>query len=194
MKNRKTAVIIAGGKSSRMGRDKALLPFGGFSTLAEYQYRRLSSFFDKVYISAKSNKFDFDVMIIEDRYDISSPLVAIVSIFETLDVSEVFVLSVDAPFVSTKSIEDIYNQAKISTSDIIVAKSPHGVEPLCAIYRRSVLPLTQRLLEEDNHRLQTLLDKADSTIVEFEDEILFTNLNHPKEYEMARTTAPQASV
>ena len=194
MKNRKTAVIIAGGKSSRMGRDKALLPFGGFSTLAEYQYRRLSSFFDKVYISAKSNKFDFDVMIVEDRYDISSPLVAIVSIFETLDVSEVFVLSVDAPFVSTKSIEDIYNQAKISTSDIIVAKSPHGVEPLCAIYRRSVLPLTQRLLKEDNHRLQTLLDKADSTIVEFEDEILFTNLNHPKEYEMARTTAPQASV
>ena len=62
------------------------------------------------------------------------------------------------------------------------------------MYKRQVLPLTQRLLEEDNHRLQTLLDKADSTIVEFEDEILFTNLNHPKEYEMARTTAPQASV
>jgi len=37
-----TAIIFAGGKSSRMGRDKALLPFGGYDTLTEYQYRRLS--------------------------------------------------------------------------------------------------------------------------------------------------------
>ncbi len=192
--SKSTAVIIAGGKSSRMGRDKALLPFGEFSTLAEYQYRRLSSFFDKVYISAKSNKFDFDVMIVEDRYEVSSPLVAIVSIFETLDVSEVFVLSVDAPFISIETIEELYQRAKISTSDIIVAKSPYGVEPLCAIYRRSVLPLTQRLLEEDNHRLQTLLNEADTTVVEFEDKMLFTNLNHPKDYEMALITALQASV
>jgi len=183
------AVIFAGGKSSRMGRDKALLPFGEFSSLAEYQYKRLSNFFDKVYISAKSNKFSFDVALIEDRYEVSSPLVAIVSIFETIDADEVFVLSVDAPFVSIKTIEELYNRAKTSKSDVIVARSPRGVEPLCAIYRRTMLPLAQKLLSENNHRLQSLLDIADSTIVEFEDEMLFTNLNHPKEYEMALLTA-----
>jgi len=192
----KTAVIFAGGKSSRMGKDKALLPFGKFSTLAEYQYRRLLNFFDNVYISAKSNKFDFDVLVIEDRYEVSSPLVAMVSIFESLvDIDEIFILSVDAPFVSIKSIEELYSRAKISTSDIIVARSPHGVEPLCAIYRRAMLPLAQRLLSEENHRLKALLDRADTSMVEFEDGMLFTNLNHPKEYEMALlATALQASV
>ena len=193
MKNRKTAVIIAGGKSSRMGRDKALLPFAGYSTLAEYQYRRLSDFFEKVYISAKSNKFDFDVRMVEDRYEVSSPLVAIVSIFESLEVSEVFILSVDAPFVSIETIEKLYQKAESSTSDIIVAKSPHGVEPLCAIYRRSMFPLAQKLLDEESHRLQTLLAEANTSTVEFEDEMLFTNLNHPKEYEEAHSTALQAS-
>jgi len=195
-KLKKTAVIFAGGKSSRMGKDKALLPFGKFSTLAEYQYRRLLKFFDNVYISAKSNKFDFDVLVIEDRYELSSPLVAMVSIFESIvDIDEIFILSVDAPFVSIKSIEELYSRAEISTSDIIVAKSPHGVEPLCAIYRRAMLPLAQRLLSEENHRLKALLESTSTSIVEFEDGIQFTNLNHPEEYEMALLATPlQASV
>ena len=54
------AVILAGGKSSRMQQDKALLPFGEVNSLAEFQYRRLSKIFSKVYISSKYNKFDFN--------------------------------------------------------------------------------------------------------------------------------------
>jgi molybdopterin-guanine dinucleotide biosynthesis protein A len=46
----RVCVIFAGGKSSRMGEDKSLLPFGTFSSLAEYQYNRLSNIFDIVYI------------------------------------------------------------------------------------------------------------------------------------------------
>ncbi|MCF6173461.1 MAG: NTP transferase domain-containing protein [Campylobacteraceae bacterium] len=62
------AVVLAGGKSSRMGRDKALLQFGWYDTLVEYQYRKLEAIFDKVYISSKEDKFDFDVDIIYDKY------------------------------------------------------------------------------------------------------------------------------
>ena len=48
-------VIVAGGKSSRMGRDKALLPFGGYSSLAQFQYQKFLPIFEKVYISCKNN-------------------------------------------------------------------------------------------------------------------------------------------
>ena len=185
MKNR-VAVIVAGGKSSRMRRDKALLPFAGFSTLSEYQYQRLCGYFDKVYLSAKENKFDFAVEIIEDQYKSSSPLVAIASIFETLEeVDEVFLLSVDTPFVSLKTIERLYKEAKFSTTDVILAKSKRTIEPLCAIYRRAVLPLAQEFLAKDKHRLQSFIDGLNSTIVMFEEEKEFTNLNHPQEYEEA---------
>jgi len=60
-------VIFAGGKSSRMGENKALLPFAGFETLTEYQYTRLSKIFSSVYISCKDKSiFSFDANFIED--------------------------------------------------------------------------------------------------------------------------------
>ena len=180
----KVAVVFAGGKSSRMGQDKALLPFGGYSTLAEYQYRRLCRIFDRVYISAKSNKFDFEVDIIEDCYSDSSPLVGIVSIFETLNIDEVFILSVDAPFVDSKVISTLYARA-LSKSDVIVAKSPNGLEPLCGIYKRGVLEKAKKFLKNSNHRLQALLKEVDTQEIEFEQKWTFANLNYPVEYQKA---------
>ena len=49
-----TCVILAGGKSSRMGQDKTLLPFGGFETLTHYQASKFSKVFDEVFISSKN--------------------------------------------------------------------------------------------------------------------------------------------
>lgn len=183
--DRKVAVIVAGGKSSRMQQDKSLLPFGGFSTLSEYQYHRLSSYFDNLYISAKFNKFEFPLLLIADRYEASSPLVAIVSIFETIDEDEVFILSVDSPFISIEIIERLYQKARVSTADIIVAKSHNGIEPLCAIYRRTILPIAQEFLSKDNHRLGGVFDSLDTLTVEIEDKKAFANLNYPKDYEEA---------
>ena len=177
-------IIFAGGKSSRMGQDKALLPFGGYNTLSEFQQVRLSKLFKKVYISAKENKFDFDVNIIEDNYNDNSPLVGIISIFETLKVDKVFILSVDAPFVNKKVIDKLINSN--NRFDAVVAKSKSGVQPLCGIYKRSILPIAQEHLKSKNHRLHSLLKKVETQFVPFEDDALFLNLNHPHEYEKAQ--------
>ncbi|MDQ1268445.1 MAG: molybdenum cofactor guanylyltransferase, partial [Campylobacterota bacterium] len=60
-------VIFAGGKSSRMGKDKSLLPFGTFDTLTEFQLNRLGKIFKNVYISCKEkSKFNFEAEFIED--------------------------------------------------------------------------------------------------------------------------------
>ena len=60
-------VIFAGGKSSRMGEDKALLPFAEFNTLTEFQLTRLKKIFKTVYISCKDKTlFEFDANFIED--------------------------------------------------------------------------------------------------------------------------------
>ena len=180
-----TAVILAGGKSSRMQRDKALLPFGESNSLAEFQYRRLSKLFSKVYISSKNNKFDFDVEVIADRYEEASPLVALVSIFETLEeIEEVFLLSVDAPFVSEMVIDTLYKNS--CSVDVVVAQSSNGFEPLCAIYRRSCLVEAKRALEANMHGLHSLFKKLQIERVQIEDETAFMNLNYPSEYEIAK--------
>ncbi len=176
-----TAVIFAGGKSSRMGEDKALLPFNGYTSLAEYQYNRLSKIFNMVYISAKSNKFNFDVNIIKDCYNISSPLIALISIFETIDIDEIFVLSVDAPFVDKTIIEKLYSSS-LPSKDIIVSVSKNGIEPLCAIYRKTILQTAKKFLRDNNHRLSTLISSLDSQFIEFNSKEHFINLNTPQDY------------
>lgn len=182
---KKTLVIMAGGKSSRMKKDKALLPFGEYNSLAEYQYRRLMPYFDKVYISAKNNKFNFNIELIEDCYEDSSPLIALVSIFETLEVEEVFIISVDAPFVSPASIKKIYDKAE-ENSSAIIAESSQGLEPLCGIYKRTILTKAKEFLEDDNHRLQALLNRVETQSVSIDNTKEFMNLNHPFEYEEAK--------
>lgn len=184
MKKPLSAVIIAGGKSSRMGKDKALLPFGAYRTLSELQHHKLSRLFQNVYISAKENKFDFPCMVIEDISKETSPLIGIISVFEALDAEEVFILSVDAPFVSKNTIEKILEHDE-STLDAIVAQSPSGIQPLCGLYRRSILPLAYAQFEKENHRLSDLLDLASTLYVQFDTDTPFTNLNRPQEYQEA---------
>ena len=185
MKFEATAIVIAGGKSSRMQRDKALLPFGKFNSLAEFQCVRLEAMFEQVYLSAKGNKFDFDVRLIVDKYEDASPLVALVSVFKILTLDEVFVLSVDAPFVGRDVIEKLY-EASTAHADIVVAKSSRGLEPLCAIYRRSFLEKAEEALFQNQHRLQTLFSELNVIEVFIEEDESFLNLNYPEEYAEAK--------
>jgi len=183
MKYSISAIIFAGGKSSRMGQDKALLPFASYDTLSEFQYERLKSFFFKVYISSKSNKFNFDVEVIEDKHKVSSPLVGIISVLEILEAHEVFILSVDAPFVDKKIIEKLL--AHKGDFDAIIPRSPNGIQPLCGVYKHSILPLAKKQLRENKHKINDLLDKAKTLFIDFDSDAPFVNLNHPHEYEKA---------
>ncbi|NPA51084.1 MAG: NTP transferase domain-containing protein, partial [Epsilonproteobacteria bacterium] len=96
-----------------MKRDKALLPFRGYKSLASYQYKRLKPLFNNLYISAKDNKFDFNAPILYDKTNIYSPLAAIYSILTQLK-EDIFIIAVDMPLISIASIKeliDIYSKS-----------------------------------------------------------------------------------
>ncbi|PHQ66008.1 MAG: molybdenum cofactor guanylyltransferase [Sulfurimonas sp.] len=180
-------VIFAGGKSSRMGEDKSLLPFAGFNTLTEFQLSRLNKIFKTVYISCKDkSKFDFDANYIEDAKTTQTfaPTAGFVAIFEELKENSFFALSVDAPFVSQKEIEKIID-ADTDDSDATIAKTEFGTQPMCGIYHRSLAKEFSKMLQSDNHKLGFLLKSSNTTFVDFDDEKPFLNLNHPHEYQEA---------
>lgn len=171
-----------------MGRDKALLPFGGFKTLTQFQLAKFKPHFKNVYIGCKhKSKFNFTANFIEDipRYKDSAPHIGLISAFEQLDTDAIFVLSVDAPFFNIEQFEKLYDQ--IGAHDAIVAKSPNGKQPLCAIYKRAILPDLKALTREKKYRFAYLFEKIDLHFVQFEDENIFTNLNTPEDYEKAET-------
>jgi molybdopterin-guanine dinucleotide biosynthesis protein A len=176
------AAILAGGKSRRMGRDKALLPFGGCGTLTEYQYRRLLPLFDRVRISAKEEKFPFDAPLIPDCSETYSPMVALASILEAIESDGVFLLGVDMPFVPRELITAMRERFDPARGTILAAKGPQGVEPLCALYPRSLLPEVRNNLKHGHHRLRELLKATDAELFPWEDPRAFRNLNRPEEY------------
>ncbi len=175
-------VILAGGKSSRMGRDKALLPFGDEKTLTEYQLKRFLPHFRSIYVSCKSkDKFNFDANFIEDdkSFDLSAPFIALLTVLESLESEFVAFISVDTPFVDLEIFKSLYEQLE---GDGVVAKSPNGVEPLCAIYSRGIIPILIDLIKQEKFRFAYLFEKIDLKEIEFVDEKRFINLNRPSEY------------
>ena len=180
-------VIFAGGKSSRMGEDKSLLPFAGFNTLTEFQLSRLNKSFKTVYISCKEkSKFNFEANFIEDvkTNSVFAPTAGFVAIFEELKEDSFFALSVDAPFVSEKEISKIID-ADSAELDATIAKTDFGTQPMCGVYHRSLEKEFSKMLQNDNHKLGFLLKSSNTTFVNFDDEKPFLNLNHPHEYKEA---------
>ena len=178
------AIIFAGGKSSRMGKDKALLPFRTISTMSEYQYRKLQNLFCEVYLSVKKNKFDFSCTIIKDIYPESSPLIGLVSALNYTKSDAIFVLSVDAPLVDTMIIHSLMqNYKKHPTLDAIIAQSPKGIQPLCGIYNKSILTQANKHLKADIHKLRALLQESNVAYISYDEEKMFSNINTPQEYE-----------
>ena len=180
-------VIFAGGKSSRMGEDKSLLPFGRFETLTEFQYSRLSQIFSNVYISCKnSDKFGFDAQFIQDDKNSNTfaPTAGFIAAFKALKTESFFALSVDSPFVDEKVITSLIS-ANLDSYDATIAKTPQGIQPLCGVYNRSLLKAFELMQKTDTHKLGYLLKNSNTHYLNFTDETLFLNLNHPHEYEEA---------
>jgi molybdopterin-guanine dinucleotide biosynthesis protein A len=180
-------VIFAGGKSSRMGEDKALLPFDNSPTLTQFQLQKLQSIFKKVYISCKdSNKFSFDANFLEDinSKDIFAPTSGFFTAFEKLNCEKFFVISVDTPFITKDIIEKIISVDKEDV-DATIAKTAFGIHPMCGIYHKSLKQIFLEMLKNDNHKLGLLLKKSKTLYVEFYDESKFLNINNPHEYKEA---------
>lgn len=176
-------VIFAGGRSSRMGEDKALLPFGGFDTLTQFQLSRLKPLFSSIYISCKdSSKFFFEANFIEDMDSSFAPAVAIDAVFGKLGCERFFAISVDTPFVDKTIVSKLYESDDLC-HDAVVASVDGTLEPLCTIYHNAIRVKVQRAMAEQNYKLALLL--SDALLVEFEPSEQFLNMNRPQDYQKA---------
>ena len=184
-------VIFAGGRSSRMGEDKALLPFDGFDTLTEFQLTRLKKIFKTVYISCKS-KDKFNAFKLDDAkyiYDakgseVYAPTAGFIGVFKALKEDSFFALSVDAPFVSKNEISKLIS-CDAKSNDATIAKTEFGVQPMCGIYHRSLENTFKEMLQTNNHKLGLLLKSSNTNYIAFSNNKAFLNLNKPQDYKEA---------
>jgi molybdenum cofactor guanylyltransferase len=186
-----SAVILAGGKSSRMGQPKALLPFDG-EPLIVHTVRTLSRLFsDIVVVAAPEQELpSLSVTAIRDEVAYQGPVGGILYGLRAAQSEIAFVTSCDAPFLNLELIAFLV--AQMNDYDVVVPYWQERLQPLHAVYRRSVTPLLQEQLERSELRPIFLYKKVRTREVSpeemrrFDPEGLsFRNLNSPEDYQAA---------
>jgi molybdenum cofactor guanylyltransferase len=195
-----TAIILAGGRSLRLGRNKALQAIRGKS-LVQWVVDRLAAFSTEIIIATARGEAiacssPVQLRTVADIYPGKGPLGGIYSGLTASSSPQAIVVGCDTPFLNVSLLE--YMTQVIADSNIALPKIGEMIEPLCAVYSRSCLALIQELLEQDELRISRLLRMVRVRYIE-EDEIdrfdpehlSFFNINNQADLETARKLAAE---
>jgi molybdopterin-guanine dinucleotide biosynthesis protein A len=131
-----SAFVLAGGASTRMGKDKALLEFGGVPMLVRMT-NMLETVVSAVAVVGPAYRYSsLGLRIIEDKWPSAGPLGGIITALESSSTAWNFICACDLPFVTEDWIGWLISRALNSTVQAIVPKSDQQVEPLAAMYHR----------------------------------------------------------
>ncbi|MBQ8831244.1 MAG: molybdenum cofactor guanylyltransferase [Oscillospiraceae bacterium] len=183
------AVLLAGGKSRRMGRDKLALPQGG-TTVLKAAVDRFSEKFEQVCISVddKNRYADIDVPKIEDIFKGCGPLGGLHAALSEASGDGVFLAAADLPFSSPETA--LFMMEKGKSFDICITSDTSGrFEPLFGWYSRRVLDTAEELLKSGVYKMTELYAKH-SVLILTPEELgghwcaeSFENMNFPEDFD-----------
>lgn len=180
-----SGILLAGGKSRRMGRDKAFLQYNE-KELYKYSLEKLETLCEDILISANHHDFDqIGYPVIEDSIKDIGPIGGLYSCLPHVKHSKVLVLACDTPLVNISYLK-ILLQKSIHYS-ICMAAGPSGnPEPLIAVYDQNILPLLQNNIKNKNYKLNSLLQYPGSCSLELSEvpekyRPEFRNINSPED-------------
>ena len=190
-----TAFILAGGKSTRMGADKAFVTLDGQTLLAR-ALNVARSITPNVRIVGDPAKFAPFAPTVEDIFPNCGPLAGIHAALRSSQTDLNLILAVDVPFVSSALLHYLIQRARNNAATVTVAQTEGGYQPLCALYRRNFAEAAEQSLQAGRYKIDVLFTPATTqTITEKELEAaglspsLFRNLNTPKELSEASDSA-----
>lgn len=160
-----TAFVLAGGKSSRMGSDKAFLKLGD-ETLVSRALQAASSMAGEVRIVGDARKFAAFGEVIEDVYRGLGPLGGIHAALSSSRTELNLVLAVDLPFVGREFLEYLLLRARESDAMVTVPRAGVGLQPLCAAYRRGFAEVAERSLRVGNNKIDSLFATVATCVIE----------------------------
>ncbi|MDR0905605.1 MAG: molybdenum cofactor guanylyltransferase [Oscillospiraceae bacterium] len=170
-------ILLAGGKSSRMGRDKTRLEFRG-ETLLDRALRRFSEHFDTVLVSVAAIPPLGDATLLPDLLPNLGPLSGLHAALSRFD--SAFLVAADMPLAEPELASLII--AAGTGYDACAATSDGHTEPTFAYYSRAVFPELLAAIDRGDYSLHRLLSRVNANYVEIPAETLL-NINWPDDYE-----------
>jgi molybdopterin-guanine dinucleotide biosynthesis protein A len=191
-----TVFILAGGKSTRMGEDKAFVMLDGRSLLARALGLARSVTSD-VRIVGDPAKFAAFAPVVEDIFRNCGPLGGIHAALRASPTELNLILAVDVPFVSPALLQYLIGRARASKSaTVTVAQAGGRLQPLCAVYRRDFAGAAEQALRAGHYKIDALFESSRIQLIT-EEELeaagfsskMFRNLNTQQELAEASETA-----
>ncbi len=137
--NPRAGYVLAGGRSLRMGRDKALLDLNG-ATLIERIASQVQRVAGNATIIAPAGRYgDLRFPVICDAVEPCGPLGGVFTALSITGARWNLMVACDMPSLTVELLEDLFRAAEESDVDAVVPESAGGLDPLCAVYHRSCL-------------------------------------------------------
>ena len=178
-------LVLSGGESKRMGRDKALLERDGQSQLA-YVMAVLEPLLERVFVSTRATQKDeperrqFAQII--DRYDDMGPLAGILSAMDEHPEVDWLVVACDLPNIGAETIRHLLAKRSGEHAFSAYVSSHDGLpEPLCAIYRSGSAETIRAFADEGLHCPRKILIRSDTFLIEQLDPASLDNVNTPED-------------
>lgn len=180
-------VILAGGKSSRMGRNKALLELDG-GTFIERIADALLAVFSRVFISSdREHEYEFlKLQTVEDVYKGAGPLAGIHSALLRAGTPKIFVVSCDLPLITPDLVRHVLKQ--VQGTDATIVSIDGASQPLFGVYDMSCLRMLEEHLKDGQYSVLRFLDDVTTHSVALESSrdlghtIAVSNVNTPSDY------------
>ena len=177
-----TAIILAGGKSKRMGKNKALLEIEGTSMIKRL-HNSLTPFFDNIIVSVGSeNNLSFpEANVISDIEKGQGPLMGIYSALTASPTSVNFVIACDIPEINVTLLYKLLSNSE--EYEIVVPSFSKGLlEPLFAVYKKNIAPVAERFLAIHKRQVFLIYPECKTTVLSVPDNSWYINLNTPGDY------------
>ncbi|MBL7898849.1 MAG: molybdenum cofactor guanylyltransferase [Crocinitomicaceae bacterium] len=173
--NNITVLILAGGKSTRMGQDKGLMELDG-KPMISYVIDVAKKISERILIVANLESYNqFNLPVIKDVVVEKGPIGGIYSGLKKSETEYNLVLSCDIPFIHQGVLEFLVESS--TGYDITVASQEGKLHPLVGVYRKTCLPVIKKHLNEDKLKLTLLFDELKTRLVEMDD-FLSTNFRN----------------
>lgn len=178
-----SAILLAGGKSSRMGRDKAALSFRGV-TLLDWQVQKLQSLGIEDIMLSGSCREMAGLRVIPDEFPERGPLSGLHACMKQALCPDCLVLSVDVPLVPPQALTELVRIHREGKAAATLLRHGEKWEPLIGVYRSGLYRAAEPILQGQNTAVRRLLDETGFQLVDWPgDEERFLNCNTPEDYD-----------
>ena len=176
--------VLAGGKSSRMGTDKALLELNG-ETFMQMLCREFDDFEEKMI--ARGNRSEIPEVswsCISDIYVNRGPIGGLHAVLSQMESDAVFCISCDMPLLQKSLVSLLFQYMKEGIDAVIAVTEDGRKHPLCGIYRKSVVGILEKQILSGNNRMMAALEQMQVTYVTIldADSRQLKNINTPEDY------------